>query len=85
LIERAFQELREDPQRAGVQRKQALSPGVHLYHLRNTRHGMRAACMRRAPGHSIVFCFSKGDVVILRILHDAMDIPRHIGAASSEE
>jgi len=72
LLQQAIRDVADDPHRPGV-RAIADRGGAWAYH---TRHA-RPCTSRRVgrPRHVIVFRVAGDRAIILRILHDAMDIP----------
>lgn len=80
LIGTGLQDLRSDPARPGSVDRQEVNPGVRTYHLmhcrrRAARDGMSVA----APRHLLVYKMKAPKTVyVLRLLHDAMDLERHI-------
>jgi toxin ParE1/3/4 len=74
MLDDALRGLSGGPSIPGVRRRDDLDPGVLLLHVsRGTRKGR----------HLIAFAVERvGDhqaIVVLRILHDAMDLARHLG------
>jgi len=70
--------IRSDPERVGVQTHLGPKPGLRLYHLRLARLRLPAPNRIARPRHVLVFR-SDGEVVdVVRILHDTMDLPRHM-------
>lgn len=66
----AFDELEGGPEVLGSQSKAAVRPGLR------TLHVARNNCSGR---HMLVYAAQKHNVIlVLRILHDAMDLARHI-------
>ncbi|WP_166144930.1 type II toxin-antitoxin system RelE/ParE family toxin [Methylosinus sp. RM1] len=67
----ALAELTQGPNVAGSVRRDEILPGVRTLHL--ARRG------RRRGRHFIMYRVAEGKVVeVLRILHDAMDLARHV-------
>lgn len=66
----ALQALGEGPDVAGAQTRDDLAPGVRILHVaRQGRHGR----------HFVVFRVSGARRIdVLRVLHDSMDLARHI-------
>jgi len=80
LIATAFADLLSDPLRPNSIDRPELAAGVRTYRL---RHGRRRAAGRlgavRTPRHLIVYQTPEPDlVVVLRVLHDAMELERHL-------
>ena len=77
-MERAFQDLSEDAERPGVRTDGALGRHLRLYHCRHARNRVAPRDRIGRPRHILVFRLDAEVVEIVRILHDAMDIPRHL-------
>jgi toxin ParE1/3/4 len=77
LIERALGLLRSDPDALGSLDRPELGAGVRTFHLRFARGRASAAGVGR-PRHLIVYESDDARVLILRVLHDAMDLARHL-------
>ena len=43
---------------------------------------LHVAWQGRGGRHFVVFCASRSDIDVLRLLHDSMDLPWHLAAAS---
>lgn len=56
-----------------------LGEGIHTRHLRQSRARSTGATVHQ-PRHFVVFRVDEDAVVIVRVLHDAMDLPRHLDA-----
>jgi toxin ParE1/3/4 len=72
LLQQAIQDVADDPRRAGV-KAIAGRAGAWAYHTRHARP--RTSKRVGRPRHVIVFRIAGDRVIILRILHDAMDLP----------
>jgi plasmid stabilization system protein ParE len=70
LLERAIGLLREDPNRVGVKTYDDLPEGPSFFHL---RHARVRGVAPKAPRHFIVFTYDAATIVIVRVLHEAMD------------
>ena len=59
-----------------------LGPGVLSWHLRRSRHNTTGDAVQR-PRHFLIYRMDDDTVVIGRVLHDAMELRRHVepGAA----
>jgi toxin ParE1/3/4 len=80
LIERALQDIQVDPTCAGSTDRSELGRGVRTYHLRHCRGRARIAeGSVKDPRHMLVYEFDDLRVVVLRLLHDSMDLGRHVG------
>jgi toxin ParE1/3/4 len=82
LIRRAYKLLCADPRRAGVQRREDLPRAPRVFHLRHAR--TRGAAPKQ-PRHFIVFTYDDTTLTVLRVLHDSMDIPRHVSEVEKPE
>lgn len=80
LVNRALNELCENPQAVGVRQHEDL-PGLHLFHLRHAR--TRGAAPKQAR-HFIVFTYDDATLTVLRVLHDSMDIAQEITNENDE-
>jgi toxin ParE1/3/4 len=79
LITLAIQALHERPERPAARRIGA--GDLRLYALRTAVRQLDLREPVRAPSHLVVFRFDEGLVEIVRLLHEAMDLPRHLGLA----
>jgi toxin ParE1/3/4 len=78
LIGQAFIDLRNDPTRPTSSDRRELAPGLRSYHLRHCRH--RAPGVLR-PRHIVIYdCPTPNELRVLRVLHDAMELQRHLPA-----
>ncbi len=60
-----------------------LQPGIRFCHLRHSRK--RASVegqFVRNPRHFVAYSVRKADTMIVRVLHDRMELARQVGAAS---
>ena len=79
LLTQAFADLAADPERPGSQQRPELATGVRTYHLRFSRNRARSPLGAvRHPRHLVVYRLLDHALEILRILHDARDLPRHV-------
>lgn len=77
LIAVAVRDIAADPTRVGCQPRPELGEGVYSWHLRQGRDRSKVARVER-PRHFLIYRIDGRLVVIGRVLHDAMDIERHI-------
>jgi toxin ParE1/3/4 len=77
LFEQAIEDVADDPRRTGV-RGAGDQQSVWLYHLRHARGRVPANQRVTRARHLLVFQVAGDEVTILRILHDAMDLPRRL-------
>jgi toxin ParE1/3/4 len=82
LIATAIRDVVTDPTRSGSIDRPELGDGVRSWHLRGSRHRTAGDVVRR-PRHLLVYRIDNDILVIGRILHDAMELRRHIDAGRS--
>ena len=79
LIAKALEDSESDPLRVGSQSRPELPAGVLVYHLALSRDRARSGLgIVKNPRHFVVYQVRAPLVVVLRLLHDAQDLPRHI-------
>ncbi|MCF6367891.1 type II toxin-antitoxin system RelE/ParE family toxin [Rhizobium halophilum] len=80
LIVAALRDIAEDPLRNGSVAREELGRGVRSFHLRNSRERSRDETGRvRVPRHFILYRCSELSIIgIGRVLHDAMEVQRHL-------
>jgi toxin ParE1/3/4 len=80
LIARAVRDVAEDPARTGSRARHELAAGTRTYHLLHSRDRVDAGVGRvHRPRHVLVYREVGPELVeIGRILHERMDLPRHI-------
>ena len=72
-IARAIEALEEGPDVPGARARDDIQPGIRTLHV--ARQG-------RAGRHLVVFRVAGSDIDVLRLLHDSMDLPRHVPATN---
>lgn len=77
-----MQDIAADAHRVGTMERVILGRPVRLYHLRHARNRARSDVgVVQSPRHLLVYRLAlDGTVVILRVLHDSMDLVRHLDA-----
>jgi toxin ParE1/3/4 len=80
LIDAAFADLRMDPARPAANPLEGTP--LWLYALRHSARRLAAALRVHEPPHMIAYRFDDEHVLIVRVLHEAMDLPRHLGVAA---
>ncbi len=68
----AIEALEGGPDVLGARARDDIQPGIRTLHV--ARQG-------RAGRHLVVFRVAGSDIDVLRLLHDSMDLPRHLPAA----
>jgi toxin ParE1/3/4 len=76
LIALAIEALHEDPDRPAA--RHAEIGDLRLYALRVATRQLGASELVRSPPHVVVFRFNDQTVEIVRLLHEAMDLPSHL-------
>jgi plasmid stabilization system protein ParE len=86
LISVALSEIAANPKREHSYEMFDLQAGISLYHLRHSRK--RAAvggqCVRN-PRHFVAYAIREADVLIVRVLHDRMEIAQQLAHAAMNE
>ena len=72
-IARATEALEEGPDVLGARARDDIQPGIRTLHV---------ARLARAGRHFVVFRVAGSNIDVLRLLHDSMDLPRHLPAAN---
>lgn len=79
LIEVALSDIAANPRLTHSYESPGMQPGIRLYHLRHSRRRARVeGQIVREPRHFIAYQTESGDIVIVRLLHDRMEISRHL-------
>lgn len=79
LIVAALRDLASQPDRPGSFARPELSAGVRSWHLRLSREHVKPGVgIVRRPRHFLVYRLEPGLVVVGRVLHDAMELARHL-------
>lgn len=82
LIAAGIRDISKDPSRPGSTERPELGDGVRSWHLRGSRTHTRSGKVRRSR-HFLIYRVDGELVVIGRILHDAMELRRHVDTESS--
>lgn len=86
LIIAALRDIAAQPDRAGSIERPELGVGVRSWHLRLSRERARTETGTvRRPRHFLIYRTGNGPVVIGRVLHDAMELARHLDPEASWE
>lgn len=72
-IARAIEALEDGPDVLGARAREDIQPGIRTLHV---------ARRARAGRHFVVFRVAGSNIDVLRLLHDSMDLPRHLPAAN---
>jgi toxin ParE1/3/4 len=86
LVVAALRDVASQPDRPGSVARPELGTGVRSWHLRLSRsHVRHGVGLVRRPRHFLVYRTEPSLVVIGRVLHDAMELARHLDPETSWE
>lgn len=79
LIVAALRDVASQPDRPGSLLRSELGAGVRSWHLRLSRHHVKPGMeVVSRPRHFLIYRSEPERVVVGRVLHDAMELARHI-------
>jgi toxin ParE1/3/4 len=83
LIVIALRDIASRPDRVGSVQRPELGQGVRSWHLRMSRDRVAASTgIVRRPRHFLVYRSEPGQVLVGRVLHDSMELARHLNAST---
>lgn len=86
LIVAALRDVASQPDRPGTLARPELGARVRSWHLRLSREHIETGVgVVRRPRHFLVYRFELDLVVVGRVLHDAMELTRHLDPETSWE
>jgi toxin ParE1/3/4 len=87
LLAAGLRDIASDPERPGSVARSELGPGVRSYHLRLSRGRARTPDgLVRQPRHFLLYRVARPDVIgVGRVLHDAMEVDRHLPGQYGDE
>jgi len=85
LVRLALLALRENPDRHGAARIDDDSLQRRPFHLRHARLLAPARERVAKPRHMLLFRVTEDHLIVLRLLHDSMDIEAHLAATTEDE
>ncbi len=86
LIVAALRDVATQPDRVGSIERPELGAGVRSWHLRLSRdHVATGAGGVRRPRHFLIYRIDPALLVVGRVLHDAMELARHLDPEASWE
>jgi len=84
LIVAALRDVATQPDRLGSFARPEIGAGVRSWHMRLSRDHIRpGAEVVRRPRHFLIYRFEPALIVVGRVLHDAMELARHLDPATS--
>lgn len=84
LLKQAISDIATDPERPGSQARPELARGIRTYHLSFSRGRARGALgVVGKPRHFLVYRQRGSSVDVIRVLHDARDLERHLPPAEN--
>jgi toxin ParE1/3/4 len=84
LLKQAIHDIATDPNRPGSQERHELAGGVRAYHLLFSRgRAKNELGSVGKPRHFLVYRHRDHAIDLIRVLHDARDLKRHIPPDSS--
>jgi toxin ParE1/3/4 len=80
LLERAIRDVAEAPELAGSRARPEIAGAARTYHLRHSRDRVKKSVGRvKQPRHFLLYRIcTDGKVEFGRVLHDGMDLERHL-------
>lgn len=86
LVVAALRDVSMQPDRVGSVARPELGAGVRSWHLRSSRERARTdSVVVHRPRHFLIYRTEPNLLVVGRVLHDAMELARHLDPASSWE
>jgi len=87
LLVTALRDIAAEPERIGSISRPELGQNVRSYHLRHSRdRAQHESSFVRRPRHFLLYRFTPPDLIgVGRVLHDAMEIERHLPADYDDE
>jgi toxin ParE1/3/4 len=82
LIVTALRDVATQPNRPGSVERPELGAGVRSWHLGLSRYRARGGVVRR-PRHFLIYRVESELLVVGRVLHDAMELARHLDPETS--
>lgn len=77
LIAAALRDAASDSEVLDGTLRPELGPGVHIWHLARSRAASPGGLVKH-PRHLLLYRFDDEAILIARVLHDSMDLPRHV-------
>lgn len=86
LLITALRDIVADPERAGSIARAELGNNIRSYHLRHSREGARNKHgMVQRPRHLFLYRVAADSVGVGCVLHDAMELERHLPATYGDD
>ncbi len=85
ILAAAMRQVAADPEGPATRDRAELRPGIRSFHLRRTRDAGAEGRVRR-PVHVLYYRqVAPGLIEIVRVLHERMELSRHLRAVSEDE
>lgn len=86
LIVTALRDIAAQPDRIGSIERPELGDGIHSWHLWLSRdHARTESGVVRRPRHFLIYRIEGNLVVVGRVLHESMELERHLGKKDAWE
>jgi toxin ParE1/3/4 len=86
LLRTAMEDLAEEPERPGARERPELFAQARTYHVRLSRDHVPSPSRVKKPRHFLLFRVQPpGTVEIARVLHDSMELSRHLPPGYDDE
>lgn len=87
LLVAGLRDIASDPERTGSVARAELGPAVRSYHLRHSRGRARTPdSLVRQPRHVLLYRVGQPTLIgVGRVLHDAMEVERHLPSHYGDE
>ncbi len=79
LLEKSIAQLQLEPKRLGVKDLSGISRGLYGYHIRHSKgRAISDTGVVEKPRHLIIFRVKGDTLIVVRVLHDSMELGRHL-------
>ena len=79
ILSQSLLDIAENPHLTGSTSRSEVASNVRTYHISNSRNHVDEAIGRvKKPRHVVLYRIAANTVQIGRVLHDSMDLPRHL-------
>ena len=77
LIKQALKDIKVNPYRVGSKERNELGEGVRTYHIQFSKSRTISPTVKK-PRHLITYKVEGNFIIILGVLHDSMDLDKHL-------